>query len=181
MPRLSAPFTLEFILLGILDQHPLHGYDLYRQIKALNGIRLIWNLKQSMLYALLDKLEADGMLEARLLSGESRPARREYHLTQKGRLAFLAWRQTPVQHGREMRQDFLARLYFASQAGRQPALALIEQQKQVCLLWLDALRIKQQAADSLMAYDRFIYAFRICQIQAMLDWLESCARELAQS
>jgi DNA-binding PadR family transcriptional regulator len=180
MPRSSDPFTLEYVLLGILDQHPQHGYDLYRQLSALHGIRLIWNLKQSMLYALLDKLEADGLLVGQLIAGESRPVRREYHLTDEGRQAFLTWRQSPVQHGREMRQDFLARLYFASQTGLPAALTLIEQQKQVCLQWRKGMQAEYEAAAAAATYDRFVLSFRLSQVQSMLDWLESCARELAQ-
>jgi len=181
MARSSAPLALEYVLLGILDQHPLHGYDLYRAINAIDGIRLIWNLKQSMLYALLDKLEADNLLAGELIAGESRPSRREYHLTPRGRAAFQAWMNSPVKHGREMRQDFLARLYFALQTGGETAQALIEQQQQLCLQWQQGLKAQYHAAASAADYDRFVLSFRISQVQAMRDWLENCSRELAGS
>jgi PadR family transcriptional regulator, regulatory protein AphA len=180
MPRLSAPLTLEYILLGILDQRPLHGYDLYRELNAIDGIRLIWNLKQSMLYALLEKLEAEGLLEGQLITGEARPSRREYHLTSRGKAAFQSWMQSPVKHGREMRQDFLARLYFALRVGSAAALALIEQQRQLCLLWQQDLQTHSQASTAATHYDHFVFSFRLSQVQSMLDWLESCSRELAR-
>jgi DNA-binding PadR family transcriptional regulator len=180
MPRTSAPLTLEYVLLGILKQHPLHGYDLYRALNAIDGIHLIWNLKQSMLYALLDKLEADGLLAGQLIAGESRPARIEYHLTAKGQDAFQIWMVSPVNHGREMRQDFLARLYFALQGGNQTALALIEQQKLACRVWLEGLQAQYNAASVATHYDRFVLSFRISQVQSMLDWLDGCAQELVR-
>jgi DNA-binding PadR family transcriptional regulator len=53
MPRQQAPLSLEFILLGFLEQKPIHGYDLYKQISSFDAISLVWSVKQSQLYALL--------------------------------------------------------------------------------------------------------------------------------
>ena len=181
MTRASSPLTLEFILLGLLEQHPLHGYDLFRELNAIRGIRLIWNLKQSMLYALLDKLEADGLLQGLLIQGEARPSRREYSLTGEGRRAFGSWLQTPVEHGRDMRQDFLARLYFASRVGTETALTLIDLQRQTCTRWLADMQTQYEAVDRQVMYDRFVLSFRIHQIEAMLTWLEVCKQDLMET
>ena len=53
-PRRSAPFNLEFILLGFLSQRAMHGYDLYKTLVQGGGVGLVWRVKQSQLYALLD-------------------------------------------------------------------------------------------------------------------------------
>ncbi len=53
---------MEYILLGFVAQGPIHGYDLHKKIGEPQGIGLIWRIKQSQLYALLDKLEKDGLL-----------------------------------------------------------------------------------------------------------------------
>jgi len=177
MSRSSAPLALEYVLLGILDQNPMHGYDLFRRLNSINGIRLIWNLKQSLLYALLDKLESDGLLSGQVIAGESRPSRREYSLTPAGREAFHAWMHSPVEHGRQMRQDFLARLYFAIQAGNETALGLIDQQKQLCLRWQEEIQSSCRESTG-SNFDRFVLSFRLSQVQSMLDWLENCTREL---
>src|SRR3990172_4975742 len=104
-PRPSAPLTLEFILLGLLDQRPMHGYDLHRELASLAGIALIWSVKQSRLYALLDKLEQGGLLASQLIPGEAHPMRKQFRLTEGGRQALHSWMLSPVGHGRDMRQD----------------------------------------------------------------------------
>ena len=180
MPRKSAPLALEYILLAVLDEKSCHGYDLFRELNELHAIQLIWNLKQSMLYALLEKLEHEGLIVGQIVVGESRPSRREYSLTNHGRQTLLDWMGSPVKHGREMRQDFLARLYFASKKNNQTALALVEKQKKECCLWLDGWQKQKKDLERVGGYDHFVITFRISQVQAMLDWLETCQDELLE-
>jgi PadR family transcriptional regulator, regulatory protein AphA len=181
MPRISAPLTLEYVLLGLIEQNPVHGYDLYRQIKEMEGIPRIWNIKQSMLYALLDKLEENGLIACTIIPGETRPSRKQYHLTKNGKTALHTWMQSPVQHGRDMRQDFLARLYFSCQASDKKATQqLIGQQRQVCLGWLDEFIKQYNEMVEHANFDRFVVSFRIAQVKGMLEWLETCEQDLRE-
>ena len=178
-PRPSAPLTLEFILLGLLDQRPMHGYDLHRELASLAGIALIWSVKQSRLYALLDKLEQGGLLASELIPGEAHPMRKQFRLTEGGRQALHSWMLSPVGHGRDMRQDFLARLYFARRNGKQTALRLIQEQRVICLGWQASLEDQVSLLQKEGQFERLVYEFRIAQVKAMLDWLEACQVELA--
>ena len=178
-PRPSAPLTLEFILLGLLDQRPMHGYDLHRELNSLAGVALIWSVKQSRLYALLDKLEQGGLLASELIPGEAHPMRKQFHLTERGHQSLQAWMHSPVQHGREMRQDFLARLYFAQRSGLQAALHLIQDQREVCLGWQTHLEEQVSSLQEEGGFEQLVYEFRIAQVKAMLDWLDTCQKELS--
>jgi PadR family transcriptional regulator, regulatory protein AphA len=179
-PRLSVPLTHEYILLGLLNQHPMHGYDLHKEIASREGIAAIWSVKQSQLYALLDKLEAQGLLTSTLVPGEAHPSRKEFKLTEAGQGALAAWMQNPVRHPREMRQDFLARLYFASQTSAQAAAHLIHQQQVECRDWLHGLQQREQDLGEDRFYERIVYDFRITQITGMLEWLSSLEKKLMQ-
>lgn len=177
-PRRSAPLTLEYVLLGLLDRQPMHGYDLYKEITSHEEIALVWSIKQSQLYALLDKLEERGLLVSALIPGETHPDRKEFHPTPEGHKAFTYWMQSPVHHGRDMRQEFLARLYFAIQNGKEFACALVRQQRQVCQSWENHLEREFQALEDQNQYARLIYHYRLGQIKAMQEWLEMCEKEL---
>ena len=72
-PRPSIPLTHEYILLGLLHQQPMHGYDLHKEITSREGIAVIWTVKQSQLYALLDKLETQGLLTSTLVPRRGAP------------------------------------------------------------------------------------------------------------
>ena len=177
MSRSQAPLSLEYILLGFICENPIHGYDLYKKISHFEGIALVWHIKQSQLYALLDRLESDGLLTSTMIPGEAHLLRKEYQVTSVGRQSFLAWVTCPVGHGRDMRQEFLAKLYFAQKSGAEAGLELIEEQKTVCGEWLASLQISYTTTRDEQRYERMIFQYRISQTQAMLEWLDYCRAE----
>jgi PadR family transcriptional regulator, regulatory protein AphA len=180
MTRSPTPLSLENILLGFLCEHPIHGYDLYKKISDFKGISIIWHIKQSQLYSLLNKLEEDGLLTSRLIPGEAHLMRKEFQITPLGRQTFLSWLACPVMHGRYMRQEFLAKLYFALKSGAQDFNNLIEKQSAVCAQWLSDLQVSYSGTTVDQHYERMIFQYRISQTRAMLEWLKSCREAMPE-
>lgn len=178
-PRPQAPLSLEYMLLGFAAQGPVHGYDLHKKLSTQGGISSIWHIKQSQLYALLDKLESLGLLRAEAAPGTVYAPRKEYHLTDAGRQAFEEWLVSPVTHAREMRQEFLARLYFARQAGTDSAQRLIEAQYAECFTWRQSLLGQLDNNSGEEAFQRVVDEYRLNQIEAILLWLDQCRTTLA--
>lgn len=178
MSRQSTPFSIEYILLGFLVENPCHGYDLYKQITHFDAISLVWNIKQSQLYALLDKLEADGLLTSSLVSGDSHLLRKEFKITSMGSQTFNAWKTSPVHHPREMRQEFLAKLYFGLKDNTEAGFELIEEQRTLCSEWLASQQIDYSKTEDDQHFERMVFQFRISQTEAMLEWLNACQIEL---
>jgi PadR family transcriptional regulator AphA len=178
MSRQSNPLSIEYILLGLLSESPRHGYELYKQITHFDAISLVWNIKQSQLYALLDKLEGDGLLESSLIAGDSHLMKKEFRLTGPGAQTFRAWKSSPVDHPREMRQEFLAKLYFCQKDGGAAGFELIEDQRALCGEWLAAQQLDCANTDDNQHFERMVFQFRISQTLAMLEWLDYCEKEL---
>ncbi|HEX2910370.1 MAG TPA: PadR family transcriptional regulator [Chloroflexia bacterium] len=130
----------EYALLGLLLDGPKHGYELARRFSPETALGEICHLEMSMLYALLKKQEKVGHIEAELESQGARPPKRIFHLSHLGRAAFMEWVRTPVGRTREIRLDFLVKLYFARQLGDDDVLALIDRQLEVCTALLDRLQ-----------------------------------------
>ncbi len=177
-PRPAAPLTLEFILLGLLDARPAHGYDLHKQLSGDSPLAMLWQVKQSQLYALLDKLEAHGLVRSQPLLEEYTPPRKQYDLTPLGRERLYAWRSAPVEHVRDLRQEFLARLYFARCAGDETARGLIAAQTQRCQVWAGRLEARLNAEAPEAHFPRSVHAFRLHQVRAALAWLTELEGEL---
>lgn len=171
---------MEHALLGFLVRKPVHGYDLYRELRDARGLWQIWRIKQSQLYALLAKLEDEGLISATLQTQETRPPRKVFHLTRRGRSRFRAWLRAPVPHGRELRQDFLAKLYFAMQDDPASSTALIAAQRAACQAWLRAMPAPGRDAAGELPFERVVDGFRRGQIEAALKWLDNCGRALAR-
>lgn len=185
-PRAAAPFSIEHVLLALLDAHPTHGYDLYQELRDEQGITLIWNVKQSLFYAMLDRLEQQGWLAAHVVQGEAYPPRKQFALTEEGRAALQSWMVRPVRRARDMRQEFLARLIIARRYGQARALLLAQQQ--TCLAWQAQLRddlMRQVRAEAVSTQtpgddaDRsLVLSYRAHRVESILAWLSDCLEEL---
>jgi len=177
-PRQSSNLTLEHVLLALLDQRPMHGYELYQELCAMKGISLIWNIKQALLYAILDKLEGKGCLLSQLVQGETYPPRKYFHLTEIGKSSLQAWFTTPVRRARDLRQEFLAKLIIARRYGKTDALELIRIQENTCRTWLIDLNSTVLSLDQNKIDEWIVYSFRINRVEGGLKWLEKCENEI---
>lgn len=177
----TSSLTIEHALLGFIYERPMHGYELYQQLSTPSGLWQVWRMKQSLLYAMLTKLEDEGYLITTLQPQDTRPPRKIYSLSENGRAAFLYWLNSPVAHGRQMRLEFLAKLYFAHRQSPEVALALLVRQLDTCHSWLAAMREHRHAQpdSSTAAYFSFtVEQFRLSQIESFVTWLTTCRQAL---
>ena len=173
-PMVTLPLTTEYALLGFLRRRPMHGYEIHQQLSNSTGLGLVWRLKQSRLYALLTKLEERGYVTTTLELQESRPPRKIFELTDQGREAYLTWIQSPVERGRRLRLDFLAKLYFSQQEGATAVQTLISRQRAACQNWLAEEQAQAEHLQNSQPFDWLVHEFRISQTRAMLAWLDTC-------
>ncbi|MEP7188493.1 MAG: PadR family transcriptional regulator [Roseiflexaceae bacterium] len=172
---IKTPLTIEHALLGFLRLRPMHAYEIHQTLLRAEALGLVWHLKQSLVYLMLDRLEEADYVSVVLETQGSRPPRKLLHLTPTGQAAFARWLVAPVAHGRDFRLEFLAKLYFASQDDPASAATLIAEQQQACRDWLIELRAQADALHDARHYDWLVLQFRIGQIEAILAWLDICA------
>jgi PadR family transcriptional regulator, regulatory protein PadR len=73
----------ELAILALLDQEPLHGYEISKRIAQQTGGVLQFNL--ASLYPLLYRMEKRGWVNGKWEEAKSGRKRRYYHLTPKGK------------------------------------------------------------------------------------------------
>ena len=174
-----TPDGMEYALLGLLRREPLHAYEMYQRLRRGEPLGQVWQLKQSHLYALLARLEEQGLIAGAMESRGARPPRRMLALTDAGAAAYAAWVTAPVRHGRDFRLEFLAKLACAASEGRETVAALISGQRATCNTWQRDLEQRITAVPDGQPYDRLVLEFRAGQIAAILAWLARCEQELA--
>jgi PadR family transcriptional regulator, regulatory protein AphA len=169
----TSSHSVEYCLLGLLDEGPKHGYELHRELSRKTGLGLVWTVKQAQLYAILAKLEAEGLIAAELVAQGGRPPRKVFHLTAEGRKAYEAWTSSPASR-KDFKLDFLAKLYFARRSGGASAQALIDVQRELCGDWIGELRSRFETCEA-GSLDALVYRYRIGQLEATLTWLDECS------
>jgi PadR family transcriptional regulator AphA len=167
---------LEYVLLGFLAQGPTHGYDLHQRVE--DELGLVWYMGISNVYGALKRLEEEGQVESTLAPQESRPPRRIYGITPRGRAAFLNWVRSAVPSMRNMRVEFPAKLYFLRALDLDGAQELIATQETICRERVARLDT-QEAKRAGRHFDHLVLDFRRRQLEAILDWLELCRENLA--
>lgn len=178
MAGIAHPNILSFVLLGLVRSQPMYGYEMHHELEQQTALGLIWHVKQPHLYALLSKLEDEGLLWGESESHGTRPPRRILRVTPRGAAAFDHWLATPVRYGRDFRQEFLAQLYFAQRAGDDALAHLIARQAEACMTRRDALRADLARLPADRPFDRLVYDFRLRQMETILEWLKICQATL---
>lgn len=173
----KRPLAAEHALLGLLRKKPLHGYELIQQIQAAQVKGLVWKIKQSMLYAVLGRLEEEGLVASVLEPQGARPPRKLFHLTVQGGERFAQWLRTPVQHGRDFRLELLTKLYFA--VGEGAAVELIRRQIEASEAQLQRLAVGEAVEAGTVV--RLVGDYRVGQMEAALAWLRRCEVRFASA
>ncbi len=170
---MHADWPAENIVLALLCERPMHGYELAQLVKSDAALRAIWRIELSEVYFLLRKLLKLGFIvEHAGEDGETRSRRVLYTPTPHGRAALEAWLATPEKYPRNLRTALLARIYLAMRRDPTLALQLIDAQKEQLAGWLARER-ERVYADDLVA---LIHRFRTAQVEAAIVALDELRR-----
>ncbi len=186
MPRATArshPGAAECTLLGLIALAPagpegVHGYDLNRQVGE-GALAEIIRLEPGMVYHYLKKLERFGLITTTVEQQTARPDRHLHVLTDEGRGRFDAWLAEPVQATRELRLEFLLKLWFARRLDAARANALVADQLAVVERLIASLRTQLARVDDASDDGRFarrVIELRLAQNEAARAWLEEFSR-----
>jgi DNA-binding PadR family transcriptional regulator len=162
----TKPST-EYVLLGSLMDGAKHGYEI-RQFMS-GALDPTWFVGTSQLYLLLKRLEKSGLLNSSLKRQNTRPSKRIYRVTAKGREIFLTWLSQPVVHMRNFRFEFLAKLFFFYHLALDGGDKLIQAQVQNFETLQQNLKEKIKAEDD--SYNQLVLDFKLSTTKARRTWL----------
>lgn len=120
----------EYPVMGMLLGGALHGYDIQGRLRE--EIGSIWRLGKSQIYAILTKLEREGLVIHERVGQENLPAKNIFSLTPEGTQVVKKWLEQPVNHFRDMRLEFVTKLWFVRKTFPDSERLLVERQLGVC-------------------------------------------------
>ena len=178
MPRVKSYLTpSEYAVLGFMRQRPTYGYELQRRFAGGQGLARVCPIEPAMVYAILKSLSG---LE--LIDGEwdrsVYPPRAVYVATEEGETAFERWLRQPVRRIREVRLDFMVKLYFALNEDPRLAGELIEAQIEACEAYRRDMEKEASAAEA-SSFDGIVLSSKTSAVEQTLRWLHEVRRLLA--
>jgi PadR family transcriptional regulator AphA len=114
---------LEHAILAFIEFEPMSGYDLKKYFDA--SVAHFWSATQSHIYKSLEGLEKKGWAEAKIIPQESKPNRKEYHITDAGRAELHRWLVTPLPM-EPVREACLIQIFFSHLSTNEEIAALFE-------------------------------------------------------
>ncbi|MBU2498807.1 MAG: PadR family transcriptional regulator [Proteobacteria bacterium] len=162
----TKPST-EYVLLGILMSGPKHGYEIMQFLET--ALESTWRVSTSQLYALLKRLESQGLLDASVEPQKTRPSRRVFTLTDAGEKSFLEWLRSPTEHVRDFRIEFIGKLFFFHRLSLGGGLALIDAQIQTLKRFQEKMRDRAKKGED--PFNKLVYGLKMETVACYIKWL----------
>jgi PadR family transcriptional regulator AphA len=114
---------LAHAILGFLDYRPMSGYELKRFFDQ--SVAHFWSATQSHIYKALENLEHEGLVKSQLILQEGKPNRKQYEITDAGRVELHRWLSTPLPVEAK-REAWLIQVFFAHGLANEEIANLFE-------------------------------------------------------
>ena len=125
---MSAPSTtkIDLLLLGLLLDRPMHGYELYQQIQT-EEIDTWFNVSMAGVYYSLGKLRDRGLVAESRQRGGGSTRKSIFRLTEEGRTAFFSAMEAQALNQKTASLDYDLVIYLLNKLPFQQAITLLEQ------------------------------------------------------
>lgn len=175
----------KYAVLGLLLERPSYGYEVLVRFRHAFDVAQ-WAISPQGLYASLDRLERDGLIEPVDVDGRDasrRQPKTPYRVTPTGASELQRFLDTPMSAD-PSRAELLVRLQCVASQDADTLLQMLDGYEQACLDELGRLRgdappPRTTAGASLL--DRLVLEERRLGIQARLMWIDYTRQELREA
>jgi DNA-binding PadR family transcriptional regulator len=165
----------KLLLLGLLRQQEMHGYQLYEFIEG--GLAACTDLKKPAAYYLLGRMAQDGWLSESISREGNRPPRKVYRLTPEGEAAFQGLLRENLSAYRMPGLSGDIGLAFLDALAPGEALRLLDERR---LALAGALAATHQTPIH-PGSTQLIVDHQVHYLASELDWLDSLILRLQES
>jgi len=160
-------------LLALLQRQAGHGYQLKTGFEAATGG--VWSLNVGQVYATLDRLERDGLVES-----AEREGQRSYRITEAGTDELGAWWDAVPGDDPPPRDELTVKVLLAIAHDREHALEVITHQRNALLMLLQQRQraTPRRSAKGNGIVEQLVRDALIVRAEADLRWLDLCEERL---
>lgn len=172
--------AVKHAILGLLDQRPLHGYDLKSAYEA--DLAPQSSLNYGQVYSTLDRMTRDGLVSHDVVAQPVRPDKKVYVLTERGRAELREWLASPVRHDLDLRNETFLKLMLARRLDHADPLDVLKIERRSCLEQLhEVVRAREKAdRDGEPLQSMLLLELAILRLEAFAKWLDRCEELLSK-
>lgn len=142
------------------------GYDIKKRVEA--ALSAATNASYGTLYPTLHKLLKENAVEVQEVPQISRPSKKVYRITDKGRREVEAWLKQPPAAD-QIRREFLLKLYLGKDLPAEDLLSLLSSRRDEAEAMMRSLKTGQKGGSNPRQAWVMDYALSLCR--AEIDWL----------
>lgn len=164
--------SVRHAVLGLLAEHPRHGYDLLLAFEALVGGKAVWEVKPAQIYATLARLEEAGQIFQQEVTQMGGPERHIYAITPAGQDELHAWLETPVPSAPQRDEVFVKLMVSLLHTNTGPRRVI---QVQRAALYRELHRVtelRQQTDPAVDLAHVLLWDKAVMHLEAGLRWLD---------
>jgi DNA-binding PadR family transcriptional regulator len=173
-----ATVSIRQLVLGLLAQEPMSGYDIRRYLKSLNW--LVGSPSFGSLYPTLRALLQDGLVTVDIVLRSDRPACKIYQVTQEGERALQELLDKPAAADPSL-ETFVKRLVLAANLSPSRLVADLEERRAQVSAYCDSLdRIAASLDGQNEPERRLAIDFGLAMARAETAWIDEALGRLSQ-
>jgi DNA-binding PadR family transcriptional regulator len=161
----------ELVVLAVVDERPTHGFAIASLTARSGELGRIWHVPRPVVYRAIYRPVESELIRPEAVESDAGPQRTVYAATAEGRRRAGAWLESPVEHVREMRSQFLVKLALLHRH-RGDRAVLLDRQREVLTGIADALQRERAASDD---FDAVLLDWRRATTAAAVSFVERLA------
>ena len=167
----TGKVSLRYLVLGLLAQQPMSGYNIKRFLKGLSW--LIGSPSSGSLYPVLRTLREEGLVTVEVVPGVDKPPRKIYSIEEAGRQALQVWIEEPIAPNLPLKA-FVMRLLLAGSFPPTSLVAYLEQRRaQVATQQGDLFRMSETLDTGIDLGLNLALNYGLELASAEMAWLDS--------
>lgn len=169
--------SLKHTLLALLYQHPLHGYELGKQLNLV--VNAEWDVKAGQIASTLTRLNEANLVSFTIEETIDAPDRKVYYITEEGSQELEAWYLTPEVREYRLGDVFYIKLVLSLLGGPVSAeQVLIAQRRELYQQLHKATEMRRQTDVHTQLPWIMLLESAIMHLEADLRWIEMCEARL---
>lgn len=170
----ARPLTkLDLLILGMLVDRPMHGYELHQALRS-EGVEEWFNLSVAGIYYSLGKLRDRGLVSEAQQRSAVGGTKTIYRPTEEGREAFLQGMEELLGAQEKVHFDYNVGVFLLNRLPVERALPLLERRRDFLVSWSQELceRLASAGEQSLSPLQRAILDHTLRFLSMEAQWLD---------